>query len=193
MTWTYVVTNPGNSPITHVVVTDDHGVSTRRSTGGDTDGDGDSIRARPGPTRPPAPRRRASTPTSAAVTAPTLLEDPVPDTDPSPLLRRPHRIDIVKSTNGTDANAAPGPLVPVGDPVTWTYVVTNTGNVPLGRRRRRRRPGWASIPAFVGGDDDSTACWTRRDLDLTATGTPTRGPVRQHRHRHRHRPAGRTG
>jgi hypothetical protein len=40
-------------------------------------------------------------------------------------------IDIEKSTNGQDADQAPGPSISAGDPVTWEYVVTNTGNVPL--------------------------------------------------------------
>src|SRR5262249_22687176 len=40
-------------------------------------------------------------------------------------------VSLVKSTNGADANAAPGPSIPVGSPVTWSYLVTNTGNVPL--------------------------------------------------------------
>ena len=40
-------------------------------------------------------------------------------------------VRIKKATNGQDADNAPGPTVPVGSTVTWTYVVTNTGNVPL--------------------------------------------------------------
>ncbi|PKO06779.1 MAG: hypothetical protein CVU41_05450 [Chloroflexi bacterium HGW-Chloroflexi-3] len=41
------------------------------------------------------------------------------------------RIEIVKSTNGQDANTAPGPFIKIGDPVNWTYVIRNTGNVNL--------------------------------------------------------------
>src|SRR5207248_126215 len=37
----------------------------------------------------------------------------------------------VKLTNGTDNDAGTGPFVPVGSTVTWTYQVTNTGNVTL--------------------------------------------------------------
>jgi hypothetical protein len=40
-------------------------------------------------------------------------------------------VEIEKSTNGHDANSAPGPKIPVGSTVTWTYVVTNTGTEPL--------------------------------------------------------------
>ncbi len=41
-------------------------------------------------------------------------------------------VSIRKFTNGQDANDAPGPSINVGSPVTWTYQVTNTGNVTLG-------------------------------------------------------------
>ena len=40
-------------------------------------------------------------------------------------------VRIVKSTNGQDANEAPGPTLNVGSTVTWTYVVTNTSEVQL--------------------------------------------------------------
>ena len=41
-------------------------------------------------------------------------------------------IDIEKATNGEDADLAGDAVrIPVGDTVTWTYVIRNTGNVPL--------------------------------------------------------------
>jgi hypothetical protein len=40
-------------------------------------------------------------------------------------------VKIVKSTNGEDANEAPGPRILVGLPVIWRYDVTNTGTTSL--------------------------------------------------------------
>jgi uncharacterized repeat protein (TIGR01451 family) len=40
-------------------------------------------------------------------------------------------IHLEKATNGEDADLPTGPLVPVGGTVTWTYVITNTGNTRL--------------------------------------------------------------
>jgi len=40
-------------------------------------------------------------------------------------------VELDKATNGLDADTAPGPLISVGDPVTWAYQVTNTSNVTL--------------------------------------------------------------
>jgi uncharacterized repeat protein (TIGR01451 family) len=40
-------------------------------------------------------------------------------------------IRVEKATNGFDADTAPGPNIPNGDPVVWTYEIENTGNVPL--------------------------------------------------------------
>lgn len=40
-------------------------------------------------------------------------------------------ITIEKHTNGEDADEPTGPIIPVGDPVLWEYIVTNTGQLPL--------------------------------------------------------------
>jgi len=40
-------------------------------------------------------------------------------------------IDLEKATNGDDADLLPGPALYPGEIVTWTYVVTNIGEVPL--------------------------------------------------------------
>lgn len=40
-------------------------------------------------------------------------------------------IVLKKYTNGEDADETPGPLIENGQPVTWTYVITNTGSVAL--------------------------------------------------------------
>ena len=63
--------------------------------------------------------------------------DRATDTDPSHYFGASSAIDIEKSTNGADADLPPGPFIPVtdqnGDPtlITWTYLVTNTGNARL--------------------------------------------------------------
>ena len=86
--------------------------------------------------------------------------------------RRPRpQIEIEKSTNGADADDPPGPSIPVTDangnptPVTWTYVVTNTGNVTLSSIARHRRPA-------------------RRDGQLPRRQPGPRDEQDLHRHRH---------
>jgi PKD repeat protein len=55
----------------------------------------------------------------------------VTDTDDAYYFGAEPGVTIKVFTNGQDANTAPGPSIAVGDPVTWTYNVTNTGNCAL--------------------------------------------------------------
>lgn len=41
-------------------------------------------------------------------------------------------VQVVKLVNGQDVSAAPGPSLVPGDPVTWNYQVTNSGDTRLG-------------------------------------------------------------
>jgi hypothetical protein len=59
------------------------------------------------------------------------LQTELTASDPSHYSGIDASIDIEKATNGQDADTPTGPTIPVGDTVTWTYVVTNTGKVAL--------------------------------------------------------------
>lgn len=68
---------------------------------------------------------------NATVTGTSPIGQDVNDSDPSHYFGETMAIIIEKSTNGQDADAAPGPSVLPGDEVIWTYVVTNNTNVEL--------------------------------------------------------------
>ena len=130
VTWTYVVTNPGDTSLADVVVTDDQGV-VPMYVDGDTNGD-DLL-------DPDETWTYEATDVVVAgqyantgeVTATDLFETSIQATDPSHYIGYGSGIDVEKATNGNDADATPGVDVPVGGTVKWTYVVTNTGDVPL--------------------------------------------------------------
>jgi uncharacterized repeat protein (TIGR01451 family) len=128
--WEYVVTHTGGVGLGEVVVTDDQGVAVSCPRGslavGETmtcTGSGIAVLGQ---------YRNVGTATG---TPPTGA--PVEDSDPSHyhgeerFVPPEPRIAIEKATNGEDADEGPGPTLVAGDPVTWTYVVTNSGNVPL--------------------------------------------------------------
>jgi uncharacterized repeat protein (TIGR01451 family) len=60
-------------------------------------------------------------------------------------------IDIEKYTNGVDADTPSGRFIPVGDTVTWDYIVTNPGRVEL-RNVVVTDNKLASNPVYVSGD-----------------------------------------
>lgn len=127
----YVVTNVADEDLTNIVVTDDQGAAvicpqtTLGSTGTMT------CTA----TRVAAAGLNQVTGTAQGTVEPT--GEVVADSDPSHYegveLDAPMPdIGIEKATNGDDADApASGPTLSLGTTVNWTYVVTNTGNVPL--------------------------------------------------------------
>ena len=68
-------------------------------------------------------------------------------------------ITIIKKTNNTDNDAAPGINIPVGEAVTWTYEVKNTGNVSLTNVIVTDNKGVAvSCPQTDLGVDESMTC-----------------------------------
>jgi len=124
VTWTYVVTNTGNSTLTGIGVTDsDLGAVSCPET---------SLAAGAAMT---CTANGTATAGQYANTGTVTATDPASgtptDSDDSHYFGVDSGIDIEKATNGTDADTPTGPFVPVGDPVTWTYVVTNTGNSTL--------------------------------------------------------------
>ena len=67
----------------------------------------------------------------ATVTGIPISGGNVTDEDPSHYFGVVTDLSVKKFTNDVDADVPPGPAIAIGDDVYWTYVVTNTGNVPL--------------------------------------------------------------
>jgi hypothetical protein len=125
--WTYVVTNTGNAALTGIQVTDDKGVAV--SCPKTTLLAGESMTCTGNGTAQAGQYKNVG-----AVTGQPPCGNPVSDDDPSHYYGKDPDdpgLKIVKLTNGQDANTAPGPEIPVGSTVTWSYEVTNTGNVAL--------------------------------------------------------------
>ena len=80
-------------------------------------------------------------------------------------------VELQKYTNGEDADSAPGPTITVGDAVSWTYVVTNTGTVSLSSVSVNDDQGVSvSCPATSLSAGQSMTC--------TGSGTATLGQYR---------------
>ena len=131
VTFTYVVTNTGNVPLANVVVSDDK-LGAVTSFTGDTNGNGlldltETWTYTKTATAVVGQQTNVGTVTSQDANIPTATTD----TDPGNYYAASPSIHIVKFVNGQDADSAPGPHVQSGSTVTFTYVVTNTGDVPL--------------------------------------------------------------
>jgi large repetitive protein len=84
-------------------------------------------------------------------------------------------INIIKLTNGEDADTPTGPTVEVGSTVTWTYEVRNTGNVPLSNVTVTDNQAGV-VPVYVSGDTNGDSLLDQDEVWLfQATGTAVAG------------------
>jgi hypothetical protein len=169
ITWTYGITNTGNVPLSSIQVRDDNGTpldlsDDRAICSLSLLGPGAweectlSWFAVPGQ-HTILGKAEASPPGGLAV---------IQTSDPSHYFGAEPGIDLAKRTNGQNAGDPPGPRILVGDPVSWTYQITNTGNVTLSN--------------IIVQDDQqvSIACPTEKlvsdqSMTCTASGTSERG------------------
>jgi uncharacterized repeat protein (TIGR01451 family) len=131
VTFTYIVTNTGGNDLTNVVVSDDQGLTPMRDVT-DIVGDEDNI-LEPGEIWSYTAVSVVIAGQYTNIGSVTALSNAgaVADSDPANYFGVLASIDIEKFVNGLDADTPPGPILDVGDIATFTYVVTNTGNVPL--------------------------------------------------------------
>jgi uncharacterized repeat protein (TIGR01451 family) len=174
--WTYVVSNPGTVPLGNVTVIDDQGVLPVYVDG---DTNNDDLHD-PGETWTYEASGTAVAGQYANVATATgtdPLEVVVEATDPSHYLGYGVGIDIEKATNGEDADVAPGAQIAEGDPVTWTYVLTNTGDAPIADVTLVDDKG--EVPVFLGGDTngdtllDPDEIWTFEAKGIASEGQYT--------------------
>src|ERR1700720_2897988 len=131
VTFTYVVTNTGNAPLANVVVSDDK-LGPVTSFTGDTNGNGLlDLTETWTYTKTATALAGQQTNTGTATAQDTNVGPTVTDDNPANYFGDAPGIQIVKFVNGQDADTPTGPHVAAGSALTFTYVVTNTGNVPL--------------------------------------------------------------
>jgi hypothetical protein len=165
--WTYDVTNGGNVPLEDVAVVDDQGVTVNCPQA--TLAVGETMRCTATGTA-----ERGQEENLATATGHDDDGDEVSSADPGHYFGYVTAIDVEKATDGEDADAAPGPSVPVGDPVEWTYVVTNPGDIPLLDVTVTDDQGVEVV--FDGGDaDDDGALDPGETWRYTASGRATAG------------------
>ncbi len=181
VTWTYTVTNTGNVPLANINV-EDNQEGTATYISGDTNNDNllDLNETWTFEIDGTATEGTYTNEGTATGTAPETTDEEgnpvegeeVNANDPSNYYGSEPGIDVVKTTNLVDSDSETGPHVRVGDPITWTYTVTNTGNVPLANINvEDNQEGTAT---YISGDTnndnllDLNETWTF-EIDGTAT------------------------
>ena len=124
VSWTYNVTNTGDVALTGIFVTDDQGIAV--SCPKTSLQPGESMTCTGSGTATSGQYGNLGTATGTPPSGPAVTAS-----DPAHYFGVTAEITIEKLTNGMDADVPPGPAIPVGSPVVWTYVVTNTGTIQL--------------------------------------------------------------
>lgn len=163
VTWKYMVTNIGEdgSYLQAVTVTDNN-VTVSQTHTGDTNGDGKLQKGETWiyyATGTAASGNYSNTGTASG----RYNGSTYTNSDNSSYFGVAAGINIVKYTNGQHFTAPPGLFIAVGAPITWTYNVTNTGNVPLSNVTVTDSDAGIT-PTYVSGDTN-----TNSKLDLTET------------------------
>ena len=100
------------------------------------------------------------------------------DTDPSNHFGALPGVDIEKATNGEDADEPTGPEVRVGDEVTWTFVVTNTGDITVPLSSITVTDSIAGVnPVFVPASDDGDELLATELVQLTENAAMTTAAI----------------
>jgi len=162
VTWTYTVTNTGNVPLANVQVTDNRPGVVPAYQSGDADGDGQLDLTETwvyAATGTAVAGEYTNLGTARGTDATGTVREPVTASEPDGYFGVDPRIQVVKRTNGHD-NDADFKLA-IGSTVTWTYTVSNPGNVPLRNVRVTDDNGTPDFfaddfsPVFVSGDTNS--------------------------------------
>ncbi|MFN2190515.1 MAG: hypothetical protein ACK2T3_17260, partial [Candidatus Promineifilaceae bacterium] len=124
VTWTYIVTNSSNVPLTNVLVADDQGLTV--SCPSSVLESGSQMTCEAFGTSVSGQYSNTGTVTASPPGLPSIMAS-----DTSHYFGFHPEISLEKRTNDQDADSAPGPYIDVGSPVTWTYQVTNSGNISL--------------------------------------------------------------
>jgi hypothetical protein len=150
--WSYLVGNPGNVALTDVLVTDDQGVTV--SCPQSTLDVGETMTCLASGTAAAGQYSNIGT----AVGTPPLGSD-VTASDASHYYGSEPEISIDKLTNGEDADDPPGPFIRTGNPVLWSYIVRNVGNVTLASVQVTDEQGLdVTCPSTTLAPDETMTC-----------------------------------
>ncbi|HEY3274139.1 MAG TPA: hypothetical protein VGJ92_10265, partial [Methanocella sp.] len=157
VTRTYTVKNTGNVPLSSVTVTDNTGIIPVNRWGdanlnGKLDPEETWVYTVTG-------IAQAGVQNNVGTASGSYGGKTYTASDPSSYFGAGPALSIVKHVNGEDSNTAPGVLILIGQPVSWAYVVINTGNVPLTDIAVTDDPGVGiSLPKMTLAPGESMTC-----------------------------------